>query len=157
MARYAHEGKTRVSWVPTISNKAAPTVAELNAGTLLSPFTTKDGVNPGLSPNMVDSATIEDTFDAQGVGSYGASMSLTMYRDDTADTAYNLCVYGTNGFVVIRRGVAAATAWTIGQKVEVYPAQMHEPLPVQTAANEQNKFSEQFAITGAPNLKATVA
>ena len=157
MSRYAHEGNTRVSWVVTIANKAAPTVAELNAGTIITAFITKDGVNPGLSPNMIDSATIEDVFDAQGVGSYGASFNLTMFRDNTADTAWNLFVYGTTGFVVVRRGIASATAWTATQKVEVYPAQMHEPLPQQSATNEQVKFQAQLAVTGAPSLKATVA
>jgi hypothetical protein len=156
MARYAPDGKIRMSWVVTIANKAAPTVAELNAGTLLSPFTTKDGVDPGLTTNMVDSATIEETFDAQGVGSYGGTLKLTMYRDDTADTAWNLMVYGTIGFVVVRRGIASATAYANPQKCEVYPAQMHEPIPQVTASNEQTKFQATFAVTSAPSLKATI-
>lgn len=157
MARYAHEGFTRVAWVVTIASKTAPTTGELNAGTLLSSFTTKDGVNPGLTANFVDSATIEETFDAQGVGSYGGTLELTGFRDNSSDTFWNLVVYGTAGFVVVRRGIAVATAWTSTQKVEVYPAQMHEPLPAASAANEQVKFKATFAITSAPALKATIA
>ena len=157
MARYAHEGNTRVSWVTTIADISGPTVAELNAGTNITGFITKDGVNPGLSPNMVDSATIEDIFDAQGVGSYGASFTLTMFRDAATDTAWDLCVYGTSGYLAVRRGVPSATAWTAAQDAEIYPAQMHEPLPEPSAANEQVKFTDQLAITDAPDLKAVVA
>ena len=87
MARYVHDGLTKVYWVTTISSQAAPTVAELNAGTSLAAFLKKDGLNISLSQNMVDNADLEDTFDAQGVGTYGGSMELTIFRDNSADTA----------------------------------------------------------------------
>lgn len=157
MSRYVHDGKTKVYWVPTISNKAAPTTAELNAGTSLAAFLKKDGLNISLTQNMVDNADLEDTFDAQGVGTYGGSMELTCFRDDTTETAWNLFVYGTSGYIVVRRGIAYSTAWTAAQKVEVYPAQMHEPVPGPTAGNEQVTFKAAIAITDTPSLKATVA
>jgi hypothetical protein len=157
MPRYVHDGKTKVYWVTSISSAAAPTVAELNAGTSLAAFLKKDGLNISLSQNMVDNADLEDTFDAQGVGTYGGSMELTMFRDDTTETAWNLFVYGTNGFIVVRRGIAYSTAWTAAQKCEVYPAQMHEPVPGPTTANEQVTFKAAMAITTTPTLKATVA
>lgn len=157
MSRFAHEGMTKIVWSGSIANKAAPTTTELNAATDLTGFVTKDGLQTPANQNMVDSATIAETFDAQGVGSFGGSLNLTMFRDNVSDTAWNLFVYATTGFIVVRRGILIATAWTIGQKVEVYPAQMHEPVPAQSAANEQVKFSETVAVTGQPNLKATVA
>lgn len=157
MPRYPHDGKTRAYWVPTIANKAAPTVAELNAGTSLAGFLTKDGLDTPFAQNTVDNSDLEDTFDAKGVGTFGADVTLTCFRDDTTDTAWNLFVYGTVGFLVIRRGPAYSTAWTAGQKVEVFPAQMHEPVPMSTATNEQNKFKVALPVTDQPNLKATVA
>ncbi len=157
MARYAHDGKTLAFWVLTIANKNAPTVAELNAGTRLSGFITKDGIDIPFSQNMTDNADLEDTFDAQGVGTFGTSINLTCFRDDTSDTAWNLFVYGTNGFFVVRRGPLTTVAFAAAQKVEVYPAQMHEPVPVSTATNEQNKFKVMLGVTDQPSLKATVA
>lgn len=157
MPRYVHDGKTRVYWVPSISNIAAPTTAELNAGTSLAAFLKKDGLNISFTQNMVDNADLEDTFDAQGVGTYGGTMELTLFRDDTTETAWNLFVYGTSGYIVVRRGVAFGTAWTASQKAEVYPAQMHQPTPNPTTANEQVTFKAMVAITDTPNLKATVA
>lgn len=157
MARYVYEGYSDVWWVTTISNKAAPTAAEINAGTNLTSFVAKDGVATNFTKNNTDSATIAETFNSQVAGSYGSDLELTMFRDSTADTAWNLCVYGTNGYVVIRRGVATGTAVSASQKVEVFPAQMHEPTVANSGQDTQVRFTETFAVTSAPNQKATVA
>jgi hypothetical protein len=157
MARYVYEAYTRVAWVTTISSIAAPTVAELNAGTNITPFITKDGLTTPANQNMVDNASLAETFDAQLVGSWGGAIQLTMFRDNSADTAWNLCVYGTNGYLVVRRGIAIATGWTASQNVEVYPSQMHQPVMAATASNEQQRFTVQLAVTAEPNVNATVA
>jgi hypothetical protein len=157
MARYVHDGFTKVYWLTSCASTAAPTVAELNAGTSLAAFLKKDGLNINLSHNMVDNADLEDTFDAQGVGTYGGTMELTAFRDNSADTAWNLFVYATTGFIAVRRGILYSTAWTAAQKAEVYPAQMHQPLPGPTEANAQVTAKCMFAITSTPELKATVA
>lgn len=159
MARYANDGMIRVYYVPTIANIAAPTVAELNAGTRLDSIMTKDGIKVPSNQNMVDDANLSDTFDAQVVGSFGGPISMTLKRDGTpaSDTAWNLITYGLTGYVAVRRGVASGTAWTIAQKAEVYPSMFHEPLPVDPASNEQGRFTATGAVTAQPNLKATVA
>jgi hypothetical protein len=157
MARLVYEGRTNVYWVTTISSIAAPTVAEITAGTPLTSFIAKDGVAVNTTTNNVDSATIAETFDSQIVGSWGGEVELTMFRDDTADTAWNLCVYGTNGYVVIDRLGVAGVLPIATAKVEVWPAEMHQPVPQNSAANTQQRFMEKFAVTAQPNLKATVA
>lgn len=157
MSRYVHEGNTKVAFVTTIAAKAAPTVAELGAGTELSSLLTKDGLQVPDTQNMVDSSTLSDTFDAQRVGSWGGSLSLTGFRDDTSDDFWDLAVYGTEGYIVVRRGVAYDTAWTAAQKVEVYPVELHEPVPNATAANEEARFTVACAVTGEPAKRAVVA
>jgi len=159
MAKYANDGMIRVDYTLTIASKAAPTVAELNAGTPLTIWLTKDGVTTPSGQNFVDDSSLAETFDSQVVGSFGGPVALTMKRDGIPanDTAWNLITYGLLGFVVVRRGVTASTAWTIAQKVEVYPVMWHEPVPQQTASNEQGRFNAQAAVTSQPNLKATVA
>lgn len=157
MARLVYEGRTNVYWATTITNPAAPTVAEIGAATDITGFITKDGVAVNINTNNVDSATIEEIFDAQVVGSYGADLQLTMFRDDTADTAWDLCVYGTNGYVVIDRFNDAGDEPLAGDVVEVWPAQMHQPAPQNSAANTQQRFIESFAVTAAPELAAVVA
>ncbi len=157
MARYTHEVNTQVWWVVTIANKAAPTAAEISAGTALGGFIAKDGVAVNFTTNKVDSATITENFNSQLAGSTSADVELTMFRDNTADTAWNLWVQGTNGYVVIRRGVVSTVAPTSTQKVEVYPSQMLTPVPDNSAQDAQVRFIAGVAVTSEPNTKATVA
>jgi hypothetical protein len=156
MSREVYEGRTNVYWATAVANKNAPTVAEITAAVALTNFVTKDGVAVNLATNNVDNASIAETFDAEVVGSYGAGLELTLFRD-TTDTAWNLCVYGTNGFVIIDRGNPSGTFPSVGHKVEVYPSQMHEPAMENSASNTNKRFKETFAVTSAPAQKATVA
>lgn len=156
MAKMPYEKYTRVYFCTTISNIAAPTAAEIAAGVYLSPFITKDGVQTPNNQNFVDSADISTNFDSQEPGSYGGGpINLTMFRDATTDTAWDLIVNGTRGYLVIARRTTVAPVAT--NKVEVWPVAMHEPVMQNTAANEMQKFTAAFAVTATPNTKATVA
>ena len=157
MARYVHEGNTKVTFVTTLADTAAPSSASLTAGTELTTLLTKDGLQTPDTQNMVDSSTLADTFDAQVVGSWGGSITLTGFRDDTSDDLWDLAVYGTNGYLVIRRGLAWDTAWAASQDVEVYPIEFHEPVMNQTGANEEARFTVACAVTGQPEKRATTA
>jgi hypothetical protein len=157
MAAYVHEGMTKVSWVPTVADPSAPTVAELGAGTDITELLTKDGLNISLSQNMVDNSSLAETFDAQVVGSWGGSVTLTIKRDNDTDAGWALFTHGEIGNLVVRRGVAYDTAWTAADDVEVYPAQSGEPVPNATAANAQATATVEMAVTAQPDLHAVVA
>lgn len=157
MAKYTYEYLTRVDWVPTITNIAAPTVAQLNAGTELSELLTKDGVSLPTSQNMVDNTTLAERFDAQLVGSFGGSGSLKLKRDNVDDDAWDLFDWGESGYLVIRRGVPFDQAWAASDDVEVYPAQSHMPVMDNTAGNTQQTFTVGLAFTAEPELHGTVA
>ena len=159
MARYTHDGKTTVRWVTTITDIAAPTVAQLNAGVDISRFIPKDGLNTPQNQNLVDSAALPDKFDAQVQGTWGGSLGVTGFRDENPDDddLWNLTELGTNGFLVIRRGLDWDAAFAADQAVEVYPAEMGQPIPSATAPNEQARFTSTYAVTETPELKAVVA
>jgi hypothetical protein len=157
MSRYVHEGMTTAVFATTVDEKAGPTTAEIAAGTDITEFLPKDGLGINFSQNMVDSATLADTFDAQLVGSWGGSIDLTGFRDNVDDEFWDLAAYGTNGFLIVRRGVPNDTDWTIGDDAEVYPVQMHQPFIGGTAANEQVRFTLGLAVTSQPELSAVVA
>lgn len=161
MARYPNDGMIRVQYCPAIANIAAPTVAEVQtAGTNLTPNMTKDGLTVPSDQNMVDDGSLAEYFDAQDVGTFGGQISLTIKRDNASggtDAEWNLISYRLAGFVVVRRGIASATAFAVSQKVEVYPIRWHEPTMAQTASNEQARFTAAAAVTSQPNLKATMA
>jgi hypothetical protein len=157
MARIIYEGRTNVYWLTACANIAAPTVAEITAGTNLSTLVPTDGVAVNVTTNNVDNGDISSQFDKEATGSWGSGLEITFFRDDTADTAWNLCVLGTNGFVVIDRFRTSGTLPSVSNKVEVFPVQMHQPAPQNSAANQMQRFVEKFAVTSTPNLKATVA
>ena len=153
------DGRTRVAWVSTISNIAAPTVAELNAGTLLQSLLTPDGLN-GFQPDTadVDVSALDSTFNTNiaGRASYSGTM-LRLKKQTGTDTVYNLLVRDLQGFVVIRRDVTASTAWASGDKVEVYPAWLGEVRNLDPEANSVHKYEVPVKVSSSPNLRATVA
>lgn len=158
MSSKPFEEYTNVIFCTTIASIAAPTVAEIAAGDDLTTFITKDGLTTPSNQNMVDSATISTRFDAQRVGSYGGPINLTMKRDDDdAVDPFELLAWGDEGFMVIRRLVPYATSFAAGQRVEVYPVEAHNPIMAGSAANEEQRFSQQFAVTSTPNEHGVVA
>jgi hypothetical protein len=158
MTRRTHEEFTRVWWVTTISSKTSPTVAEITAGVDLSPFTPKDGIKVGATNNAVKNDDITSAFMPEIPGSYGNKITLTCFRDDTADTAWTLLqTRNTAGFLVIRRMLAVTTAIIAAQKVEVYPAATGQPVVADTAENERVKFDVDLFVTSTPVMAATVA
>lgn len=159
MADLITDGFTRVGWITTISNIAAPTTAELNAGILLHDTMTADGL-AGFQPDTADVPTskFSSTFDTVRPGriSYSGTM-LRFCKQDGTDTIFNTLAYNTAGFVVIRRGLAASTAWTASQKVEVYPAVCGERRRLDPEPNTLERWESMMKISAQPNLNATVA
>lgn len=153
---------TRVAYVPTIANIAAPTVAELNAGTLLQATLVPTGLE-GFENSIaeVDNTSLASTFDTKLPGRKSFSgTALVLKKQDGTDTVFNLLtVDNTNGYIAIRTGVAESTAWTAAQT----PVGVH---PIRTGgwtwvgigeANSVLRYRVFVPITSAPNLKATVA
>jgi len=154
MTRKVYEGNYLVYWLTSCANIAAPTTAEIAAGKLMGTFVTKDGVALNITENAVDTASINDTFDAQIGGSWGVKPELTLMRDSGTETnGWDLVVKGTNGFLLI----AQFGAVTAGQKAIVCPAEMGVGKPVNSAANTVQKFTVNFFVTSTPNMKAVIA
>jgi hypothetical protein len=146
-------------WVTAISNIAAPTVAELNAGINLTSLITPDGV-VGFEPDTadVDTSALDSTFDTKVAGRAGFSGTLLRLKKQTGtDTTYNALVRDAAGYVVIRRDITAATANTIGDKDEVYPSVLGEVRNLPPEGNSLHKYEVPVKISTTPNLRATVA
>lgn len=152
------DGKTRVAWVPTIANLAAPDISsELASATDLSCLITADGVI-GFEPETadVDNSALCSTFDTKVGGR--ASWSNTALRlkkqAQTGDTVYDLLLRDTQGYLVIRRGLPVATAWGAGQEVEVYPIYVGEVKNLPPEANSVQKYEIPMKISSQPDLRA---
>lgn len=155
-----NDGRTKVWSVPSIVNIAAPTVAELNAGTSLECLITADGLI-GFNPSTaeVDTSALCSEFDSKqpGRASFSGTMLRLKKQLPLPDTIYNTLIknYATN--IVIRRDVAVGTAWTVGDKVSVYPVACGEVNDLQPEANSIHKYEVPTPISVAPQLRATVA
>ena len=159
MADSNYDGRVRVSSVPSIASIAAPTVAELNAGTALESLITADGL-AGFDPDTadIDNSALNSTFDTKAAGR--ASFSGTLLRlkkQSGTDTVYNTLVYGYATNIVVRRDVTSSTAWTAAQAVEVYPVQCGEVKNLTPESNTVHRYEVPVKVTTQPNLRAAVA
>lgn len=159
MSDLISDGKTRVVWVSSLANLAAPTTAELNAGQELTARITPDGLKVDPTTADVDTSSLASTFDTKEVGRVGYDTELTFKRGSTTpeDWPYQNLAYGVHGVLVIRRGTDVATAWTAGQQVEAYPVVCGERANVAPAANEVTKFISPIKVYAPPATNALVA
>lgn len=159
MSDLISDGMTKVVWLTSVSNINAPTTTELNAGSDFTTRVTPDGLKIDPSTADVDTSSLASTFDTKTVGRVGYDTELTCKRGTTGgeDLPYTTLKYGVSGYLVVRRGVAYATAWATSQKCEVYPITCGEPMNSAPAANEVMKFVSPMKVTSPPATAATVA
>ena len=159
MSDVINDGKTRVYWVSTIANIAAPTAAELNAGLDFTTRITPDGLNIPAETADVDNSSLASTFTTNRAGRRSFSPEVTFKRGDSAgdDLPWTTLTYQTMGYLVVRRILAYTTARAAGQKVEVYPVECGERNSIPPAPNEVAKFTSNMKLREEPNTAATVA
>lgn len=154
------DGRTKVWSVPSIANINAPTVAELNAGTKLEDRVTPDGL-VGLEPETaaIDTSSLDSTFNTNIPGriSMGSPLLRMKKQHASTDTVYNTMVYDYRTNIVVRRDTTSSTAWTVGDKVEVYPVACGEVRNLPPEANSLHKYEVPLMPTAVWNQRATVA
>lgn len=159
MADIIADGRTRVSYVPTIANIAAPTTAELNAGLLLQSLLTPSGLS-GFQPETakVDTSSLASVFNTarNGRTSFDSPM-LELKKQDVSDTAYTTLIRGTNGYIVVRSSITESTAYASTQAVRVYPIECGEVAHVDIEENTLERYQVPLCVTSSPNLRAAVA
>ena len=160
MADIILDGRVKVWSVPTISNIAAPTTAELNAGISLALYMPKDGVK-GVMPDTgeVDNTKLNSTYGTSlpGLGELKPG-SLTFFRQTGTDTVWSTFVkdYVTN-LVIRRQGSLETAAWASTDKVEVFPIQCGFRNEQDFAENELQKYTIPIFFYSSPNQTAVVA
>lgn len=159
MSDLISDGMTKVVWASSIANINAPTTTELNAGSDFTTRVTPDGLKIDPSTADVDTSSLASTFDTKTVGRIGYDTEMTFKRGTTGgeDLPYTTLKYGVSGYLIVRRGVAYATAWATSQKCEVYPIICGEPQSSSPASNEVMKFVSPMKVTSPPATAATVA
>lgn len=155
MSKKASEGNVKVYWLPTVASKAAPTVANIAAGTNLTPFLPTTGTDITWTQNNASLPMLDESFTVEQIGTESASITLTFTRDSVTadDDAWELFDRGLEGYLLISRfGTPVATS-----RAEVYPVAAHRAVPLSPAENELQQATVQLAVRDTPELNAVVA
>lgn len=129
MARLIDLAVTKVAWVVTIANVAAPaTATELNAGTTkdLGPYLTTNYKIGMEDSDTVSEKSITETAEIQVPTIQKYAGMLELFRDFTTGVPsasdFTAIFAGANetGYIVRRTGLPSSTAFASGQKMEVY-------------------------------------
>lgn len=160
MARLIPNENTWVGFVTTaqgIANIAAPTAAEIAAGTDLSSFVIS--LNASSQGNTLPTPDFSTLFETSIPGTVSAQFSADFYRDDATDTAWDTLPRGTTGWFVLSRfgGSGTANLPIAADEVEVWPATVTSRTMQNMAANSVLMFSANCSVPLEPNEAATVA
>lgn len=159
MADIIVDGKVKVALVDSIASIAAPTEAEMTAGTDITDQLTSDGLS-GFQPDTaeVDTTSMLSTFDTKSPGRSAFSGTMLRFKKQDTDTIYTTYVKDTATHVVIRRdGTAASTAFAASDAVEVYPVVCGEVQNMDPEPNSVQRFELPVMVSTQPNLRAVVA
>lgn len=159
MARRQATGEIRVSAVPSIANKAAPTVAELDAGTVLTEAMTRGGLSTPDSGDTIDASDLASRQNKTSRGNRGGdTASITCHRDSeaAADGAWDTLHPDYDGNLVIRRFGGSDVGWAAGDSVEVWPVEVISRA-MADAGDETQRFTANLSIPGQVEYEAVVA
>jgi hypothetical protein len=159
MADMLADGNVKVTYVPTIANKSAPTVAELTAGTDLQCLITADGLAISVNEDVVSIPKLCETSNSEAPGRATFQITLTCVRQEATadDVAWTTLLRKTSGYLVIRYGDTHDTAYAASQEVLVFPGASGERRPNAVEANGAVTFDSQWYVNAQPDLDAVVA
>lgn len=144
-SRYFNRGTSEVVFAPSISNTAAPTRSEINAGTALSNEVAE------VEGWMVTSEPIETpdlgrAFTGKIPGPTSAEDSaLTFYADLAGSDARTLLARGTTGYILWMDGGDVT-----GRKMDVFHVQVSSVGKARTTEAEGATMTVTFAILSEP-------
>lgn len=151
------DGRVKVTFATSVAAIAAPTTAEANAGTALQNFITPDGLEIAASTGKVNTSNLGSTFTTNKAGRRSFDIKIMFHHESPTDTPWNLLPYNTDGFLIVRRGVLATTAWAALDKVAVYPVNTGEPNEEKPTVDGVWDFSVEMFLSAEPNTRAVMA
>lgn len=149
-AAVAADGNIRVAFCTTLST-TSPTAAACTAGTDLSFYLVPDGLKPGLDQQQITDDRLADTQTFEAPGRFKLTLdelkfviNPTSAPDNAALTAL---VKDATGFLVVRYGISAATAFAAAQKVDIWPITVGITLKQPPEANSVLKAVTKVFVT----------
>lgn len=151
MARFFRRGKTRIWFLPAVSNKSAPSSAEITAGTeLTGSIQAISGFQLANTP--ISTPDLQTTFNSEIPGEDAAgNSSLTMYDDDASSAVKTALAKNTAGFLLF-----GPYGITTGKRAEVWPVTVTSNSDEYTMGNEAARFMVGFSVTSIPTQNAVM-
>lgn len=150
MARFMRKGTTKVYFLTTLPAPAAPTTAQITAGTALTDQISEiNGFTYANSP--IDTPDMGNAFVTKISGEDTVeNSSIVFYEDKLTNPISTALAKGVNGFILIfPTGIAGANP-AAGDKSESWPVQIASNARQYQAGNEAARYTVSFANTGAP-------
>lgn len=147
---FFRRGVTRFVFCPSVANAAAPTRAEITAGTVLTGITAVSGFQ--IARSFVDTPTLDSSYTSNVPGERKAGNSMLTFRDDqsASQSIRTALAEGTSGTMVyMPYGDVPNT------RCETWPvisAGVNDVVDMTKAA----EFEVSFATPTAPTQNATV-
>lgn len=155
-ASQASTGQWRITYVPTGSN---PLSAAILVGVTAFDFTygfTPDGFNRNLTEETITDGRLTMAQVLEQPGTFLESVEVTYVESATAGSPSVVLTDYKTGFLVIRRGVDAATAWTAAQKADVLTFKAGKRRPNAPVANGVDTISQSLKLTAVTQSQATI-
>lgn len=151
------DGKVKVAWVPTIATPAAPTLAEITAGTALdlSCFLTADGLTTGGDEQVITDDRLCSTQTYEQPGRHTDTISVKyVYNQQAApaaadNEAFETLKHLTEGYLVTRWGDDYDTAFAAGDIVDVWPVTCGKQQKLPPEANTTLKIEQRMFVRNA--------
>lgn len=156
-APLVYDGKLVVGYAPTIADPESPSAAtDLASLVDLSSYIRKDGVSFPSNRNMVDTNSIDSTFDTEYPGTKGGAIQVTFKRknSDGDEVAWTTFKDGlVEGFLVFGFEGSNTAASDV---VDEYQIVSHYPVRSNPSANTEQTFVVTFGVQ-AEYIGVTVA
>lgn len=156
---------TTIWWVPLagIANPAAPTIAEINAGTNLSAAVVTGFTIGATDQDTDDSKSIIDDANVQTPTFDNYEANVTFFRSDLVavtaayNTAFNLFkVDRVEGYLVVRHGKVYSAVAATGDVVSLYRVISDAPQDIEGDGGAPVQFTVPFLPQGVMTLNKTL-
>jgi hypothetical protein len=149
--RYIPEGVRHFNFLPAIATLSAPTRAEINAGTDLTPQVSAFG-NWGILASAVNTPDLASTFVPTIPGLITVDGStIDMYADSTSNDVRTLLPRNTVGFILMLPEGDVPT-----RKMDVFPVKVMSIEKLASIGGNPATISINFSVTSLPQENVTV-
>ena len=152
---FVADASLRVWVVTTIANTAAPTVAEINAGTTIDATCyLTNGFSPDASVATIsdDRLCLAQILEDKGATTWSISELEYVFDVQTPASVSNTLYAGlpenASVYIVARYGMNVDTAAAAGQKVDVFPVKMGPPVKLPPERNTKGRVKQKPFVNG---------